>query len=569
MDERNREIFQSAARALQKVGVAAVRKRAKWDFREWLLKHITIKDSSGRILPYSFAGHEPFIQIVDELHKYSENWFLKGTQIGFSTIFIGWNLYLPNWRGYDAAYALPDKVIVKPFMKTRFGNEQIQQNEALRLAYAEHESDAYYDCGAHYLYFLGANVLSEQLTKRIDQISLDEVTIIEKDAIERIQDRMDRSDFAQMNGFAMEIYPGGPADMGYQSGRQNVMLFKCPHCRTWQNIEEVFYQSSLNKEVHPKCVKMIDGHWQVVCVKCQKPYSRAECGKWVAKHPDREINSYRLPQVIFEGMNLDFRMRRWLKSTNKKSARAKLHSSMLAIPDAGDAQRITRDTMIRLKRDYDMRGVAAWSIAGMDMGDKCHAVWFDYANDELRCIWYEIFDADEVEEKFCKRMEMMNTQLAVIDGMPLTNTARAIAKRFPEVVRLNYYRGNELKEEEKEHLDYEFNVLAQDREQCLDAYCDAFTPDLPRVIFPAKSQEESGALVDFEDSLFAMHHYRGSQKDEVEDNRLGKKVFKFKKHVENHYFHAGAYALTAAALLAKEEARFTGMMPMFGYFGRE
>lgn len=576
-DLSKKDILRATKKHLRNMNTVS-RRADKWDFANWLHKHLSVK-RGGKVQPWDLKGYEPYAQIVQRMHEHEEMWILKGTQIACSTLFIGWNLYLPMWRGLDCAYALPDKVMIKPFMKTRFTQEQIANNPELKRAYKLHETELYYDCGSNYVYFLGANVLSETLSRPLEQITLDEVTIIDRQSIDMIQERLDAASFGQINSFAREIYPGGPADSGFQSGTQFVMMFKCPSCGEWQNLEEIFYQSSLNKEEHPKCVASTgststssataaERKWQVVCVKCQQPYSRAQCGHWVAKFPDREVISYRLPQVAFEGMDLQRMMRRWLRSATKKSKRTQLHSSMLAIPDAGDLQRITRETLVALKRPYQMQRSATWSIGGMDMGNTCWIEFDDFQDDVLRAIWFQEVDSDNVFEIVSDLIVRMNCMMLVIDALPLTTEARRLAYAFPENVRLNYYKGSELKEDEHEHLGNAYQVITQDREQALDAYCDYFAPQLPKKIFPARVIESDGREVDFEDSTYAAHHLRGSQKDEVDDAKLGKKVYRYKKGVPNHFFHAGNYAATAAALLAKDAAAFSGTIPVFGDFYR-
>lgn len=560
-----RDVLKSASAALAAVAIQS--SVDEWAFPEWIVKHITVKHA-GRQYPYSFAGFEPYLEIAKNLHNHDENWFLKGTQIGFSTLMIGWNLYLPKWKGLDCGYALPDKVNIKPFMKTRFGKEQIQVSSVLGQYYEEHETELFYSAGQNYVYFLGANVITDTMTRPMEQLSLDEVTVMDKDMIELIQERLDAASFGQVNGFAREMYPGGPADAGYQSGSQNRYMFICPHCKYEQNLEDIFYTSSINHEPLPGCVKKVGNDWQIACVKCGRTYPREGNGRWVAQFPNRDINSYRLPQLIFPGMNLNKVMRRWEKSATKKSKRAKLHSSMLGIPDAGDLQRITIDTLRQLKRNYSMQDRADWSVGGMDMGDICYIYFCDFVDDILRVIWWQELDSDCVEEKASELIERMNCALFVMDGMPLTTTARKIAYRFPDIVYLNYYRGNELTEKDADHLGQEYKTLTQDREQALDDYCDLFNPTRPAIIFPALCYDSDGREVAFEDSVCAMHHIRGSQKDEIQDNKLGKTVFKFKKHIPNHFFHAGNYAATAAALLAKAERSFSGGIPVFGNFFR-
>ena len=562
------DILTATEKAIKRVNVKTARHLNRWDFAEWLVKHIKVK--KGRYHgAYRFDGYEPYLKIVQELHLYAENWFLKGTQIGFSTIMIGWNLYLPYWKGLDSGYALPDKVMIKPFMKTRFSEEQIEQNPELRDIYELHESDLYYSAGTNFLYFLGANVLSEGMSRPMEQVSLDEVTIINREQIEMMEDRLGAATFGQLNGFAMEIYPQGPTEQGFERGRQNVMVFKCPHCgKDDQVLEEIFYESSLNREPVPRCVREVDGNWEIVCINCGKPYSRREAGRWVAKYPERDINSYRLPQLIFEGLSLNRIMRRWLKSQGKKSARAHLHSTVCAIPDAGDLQGIQKDDFIRLKADYPMRRTAEWSVGGCDVGNTCHVVFAGLAGERMQYLWWQKFDADDMVDILARLIRQMNCQKFVIDYKPFTPQVRKLQEMFPGIVVAHEYRETGLQEDEKEHAGKHYQFVQEDREEALDAYDDLISADPPAVMMPARVFEMERGEVDLVESEFARHHYKGSQKEEVEDRRLGKKIFKHLKNVENHYYMAGNYCRTAMVLLTRDASRFIGLLPKFGTIGR-
>ncbi len=563
MPNNQSAILQLSKKAIKRVNIGKNRFADKWDILNWITSHIHIKKGRKHGL-YSFDDYEPYMEIASAMHQYPENWFLKGTQIGFSTLMIGWNLYLPYWKGLDSGYALPDKVMIKPFMKTRFSEEQINQNNELEEIYQVHESDMYYSSGRNYLYFLGANVLSEGMSRPMEQISLDEVTIISQDSIELMEDRLGAASFGQINGFAMEIYPQGPADDGFLRGRQNVMIYKCPHCgQDDQNLEEIFYQSTMDKQLTPACMKKIDGKWQVVCVKCGKPYSRKENGRWVARYPDRDVNSWRVPQLIIPAMNLDRIMRRWLKTSNKKAKRAHVHSTVCAIPDAGDLQGIQKDDFIQLKADYPMRPVAKWSVGGGDMGNTCYIVFLGYVDGLVRYLWWVPVDSDRFVETTAKYIRALNCRKFVVDYKPLTPEVRKLQRMFPGIVVAHEYREGGLEEKQKEHEGREYDFVEEEREEALDMYDDFLTALPPKVQMPAQAVDDSGGLVDLEDSSFAKMHYKGSQKDEIEDKRLGKKVFKHKKNVENHYYHAGSYAFTAFRLLMKDAAEFTGMVPIF------
>lgn len=558
------EILKASEKILKRVSVKVKRHTDKWDFPNWLVNHIHVKKGKYRGL-YRFDGYEPYFEIVRQMHLFPENWFLKGTQIGFSTLMIGWNLYLPYWKGLDCGYALPDKVMIKPFMKTRFGDEQIEEHPELKEIYEMHESDMYYQAERNYLYFLGANVLSEGMSRPMEQISLDEVTIISKEQIEMMEDRLGAASFGQLNGFAMEIYPQGPADEGFQRGRQNVMIFKCPHCGHEQNLEEIFYQSSMDREPVPRCVKQIDGHWQIVCEKCGKPYSRKENGRWVAKNTkEKFINSWRIPQLIFEGLSLDRIMRRWIKSHGKKATRAHLHSTILAIPDAGDLQGIQKEDIKRAKFDFQMKRTAKWTVGGADVGNTCHVIMGDLVNDRLRYLWFQTVNSDNMVEEIAKLIRSMNCRKFVIDYKPFTPEVRKLQRMFPGIVVAHEYREGGLRENEKEYLDEIFDFVEEEREEALDDYDDLFQADPPRIMLPARVYEFGRGEIDIEDSEFAAHHYRGSQKDEVEDKRLGKKIYKHKKNIPNHYYMAGNYMKTALKLLLKDASGFIGLIPIFG-----
>ena len=532
-------------------------------------QHIRIKKrkpgtNTKQVVNYSFEGYEPYIEICQALHEAWENWFLKGTQVGFSTVMIAYNLYLPKWKGLDSGYCLPNKVNIKPFMKTRFTEEQIAKNPELQDAYEMHESDLYYTTGENYLYFIGANVLEEGMTKPMEQVALDEVTVINTEQIEMMEDRLGAAAFGQLNGFAMEIYPQGPTEKGFDSGTQSVMLFKCPHCnKDDQNLEELAHQSSMNRETLPPFLKEVDGVWKVVCIHCQKPYRRSQCGRWVSRHPGRDIHSWRVPQWIFEGLSLERMARRWLKSKGKKAKRAHLHSTMCAIPDAGDLQGIQKEHIIKVKSDYEMRRSSEWSVGGCDVGNTCHVTFGDLAGESLRYLCWQTVDGDNMVEILSRLIQQMNCRKFVIDYKPFTPQVRALQEKFPGIVVAHEYREGGLVENEKEHSGRQYDFVQEEREEALDMYDDLISAEPPAVMLPARCIEEGG-LVDLEDSLFAKHHYKGSQKEELEDKRLAKKIFKHLRAVENHYYHAGNYMYTALRLLGKDAAKFVGILPRFG-----
>ncbi|MBA7609612.1 hypothetical protein ES703_16803 [subsurface metagenome] len=514
--------------------------------------------------PYSFEQHRPLLEIAQRLPQLREVWVLKGAQVGLSTLAVGWCLYLALTKGYSVGYALPTKVFARRFLKTRFkgviaGNallkEAVRTTENVGLmtvAAAGRDGRP----GTSHLYMLGMENITDAISIPLDALAFDEVDVLNQENMAWADDRIAASDFRQKLYFSVGMNPGLGMDAGYQATSQRVWVVRCPACgKDGQVLEELF----------PECVRRVGGAWERTCVGCGKPLAVQESGRWLARHPDRDVEGYRVPQLIIPGVSLDYIMGRWEQARRRRSLLAKFRSSTLALPDAGERQRITADILARVLDVYPVQVTAEWSVGGADVGDTCHVAFADFQGGQpdsqrLRFIRLETVPSDRMVPQLSDLITAMGCRCFVIDAKPFRTEARRLARLHPDVVVLQYFKGQAFGISTETHDGHTYRTVSEQREDSLDAYCDLFDPERRGVLFP---RYLGGG--DFLDSEVAAHHLKGSQKVETLDARLGKNVPRFRKALENHYLMACNNARKALVLLAGGQGPGgAGVLPVFG-----
>ncbi len=521
---------------------------------EFLARYVTT--DKGR---YSFDRHGPLLEIARRLPELREVWILKGAQVGLSTMAVAWGLYLAGIKGLQAGYALPTKIFARRFLKTRFQpivaghpllKESVQTTIDVGLLAVSGLRGAS-RVAKTYLYLLGLENLSDAISIPLDALLFDEVDVLNQENMAWADDRIAASANGQKLYFSVGMNPGLGMDAGYQASSQRVWLVRCPACgKDDQVLEELF----------PACVRRIGERWERVCAGCHRPLDVQVAGRWVARYPDREVEGYRVPQLIIPQVGLDYIMRRWERASRRRSLMAKFRSSTLALPDAGERQRITAEQLAAVLEDYHPAQTAEWTVGGADVGDTCHVAFANLAGERLRFVRLETVPADRMVEELSALITALGCRCFVIDAKPFRTEARRLARRHPEVVVLQYFKEQTFAMGSETHEGVTYHTVSEDREDSLDAYCDLFTMDHRGVIFPRYLGGR-----DFMDSEVAAHHLKGSQKVETLDRRLGKMVPRFLKVVDNHYLMAGNNARKALVLLSQGRGPGgLGVLPVFG-----
>ena len=553
-----RDILRTARKVLRRSAISRQRTALRGlSFVDFLAACVSTDDG-----PYGFDRHRPLLEIARRLPRLREVWVLKGAQVGLSTLAVGWSLYLALAKGYNAGYALPTKIFARRFLKTRFRGV-ITANPLLRTAVRTTENVGLMTVSGDaqggqsrvaYLYMLGMENLSDAISIPLDALVFDEVDVLNQDNMAWANDRIAASGYGRKFYFSVGMNPGRGMDAGYGASSQRVWVVRCPGCgRDDQVLEELF----------PACVRRVAGEWRRVCAGCGRSLDVQADGRWAARYPDRDVEGYRVPQLIVPGVSLEYIMGRWEQARQRRSLLAKFRSSTLALPDAGERQRITAGMLAGVLADYPTRETAEWTVGGADVGDTCHVAFADLQGERLRFVRLETVSADRMVAELSALITALGCRCFVIDAQPFRSEARRLARLHPEVVVLQYFKappGGGSGVGAETHEDHTYRTVSEDREDSLDAYCDLFDPERQGVLFPRYMGGR-----DFLDSTVAAHHLKGSQKVEMLDRRLGKLVARFPKGVENHYLMACNNARVALVLLARGRGPGgVGVLPVFG-----
>jgi hypothetical protein len=255
-------------------------------------------------------------------------------------------------------------------------------------------------------------------------------------------------------------------------------------------------------------------------------------GRWVATFPQRDRlrkHSFRLSSLAVSAMSADYIWSRWTKCRTK-SQKAKFRCSILAIPDAGAMQpfsdveinRMQSGEIKLLRQNVSGRP----RFAGVDAGDLYHLVVYERAeNGTPHLVWVEEIDSDEAIARLSERIAQLGIVQLVADKKPHTNTVRALAYRFPDVVALqDFASGSTLKVDEEEHQQKKYRCVKVDRDESLDETASEFTGDsflrIPDI-------ETADVLATF------ATHLKNLRKERSLDKK-GRVVDTFLKGVANH-----------------------------------
>lgn len=515
-----------------------------------------IKAESG---PWTTKGHEALGAIVQQISKALmgsqkdvEITVLAAEQIGKTLIALGTGLHLVVDHARNVGYFLPTKNFAHNFGRTRlqkivnnspFLREQMRESKVVNQATLKQFGD-------HYLYILGLESMLGAISIPLDALIYDEVDMLPEENLEWSQGRVAHSDLRLALFVSAGYTPGAGIDRRYQEGTQHRYLVTCPSRRCDAApicLEEAF----------PQCMAKVKGKWTRVCPECGATLDLAN-GVWVATHPERaklKKFSYRVSSLIIAARDADHIMNRWeRRAKKKKSEKAKFNCAELAMPDAGAQQPVTDAEIERMKRRYVMK-LAHGSgprFAGMDLGDLCHFYAYDRdENGRRRIVWLEEIDSDEAVNRVSALIGNLGVTSMVVDKKPLTTVARALAFRFPRIVKLqDFTTGSTLNVVDEEHEGKKYQCVKVDRDESLDEYTSEITSETDGLVIP---DPDYGTDADAERLAMWADHHKNLRKERTITEKGA--VDKFKRDVANHYGMAGNSA-RLAELVAPKYSRF-------------
>ncbi|MCL6612618.1 MAG: phage terminase large subunit family protein [Peptococcaceae bacterium] len=490
------------------------------DFAEWMHRNVRLDD--GR--PWDITKRQALVEIVSNMHHRMIT-ILKGAQTGFSTLFLGFAMYLLDQVRRNVIYFLPTQKMSDRFSTTRM-DAFVNRSEYLRSRLKGTDQTGLKEIDTHFLYFIGLQSVLGAISIPSDCNLYDEVDLIDQENLEWSLDRVAASDLALLRYFSVGMFPGIGIDERYRDGDRRRWHVRCEGCNHEQVVEDEF----------PKVLVNRNGRIYLACVRCGMPLD-VNKGRWIAERPERSQDhiSYRVPQLIMPGLNLQVIWDRWERSKGKPSKEAKFKCSVLAKPDGGNMQPITDEVLARVKLASDYYFHDHWHDTvtgiGIDMGDKAHiAIVAPFGWEGIRPLYFDEIDVEDLNERVQVLERNFNAGAVVIDAMPYKTTSKQVVRSLKKATGyIQYFKGTDVREKEEGEGDRAVRVVTVDRDESLDETTDLFAVNPPLALLPKpRTVQEETVLKAVEQHLKKL--VKEKEKDSDDDSAA-----KYKKNVPNHF----------------------------------
>lgn len=296
---------------------------------------------------FTFDGREAFMEIVAALDEVLKNRIpdqtisiLKGTQVGMTTLAIGFALYCVIVHRLNVGYFLPDQDFADRFDQTRVrpalrGERiaSIMRDGKYRGASPKGLKEFPGPGGSRFLYILGLRDIGNAISIPLDVLIRDEVDDLPTENLKWSNDRVDASPLALTLNLAVGRTPGAGVHAMYEAGDRRRWHVRCPACHAESVLEENW-----------PAIFRADG---LACPDCGGKLDRG-AGRWEAARVEHSHRSYRLSQLAVDAVRLDRIAAKWA-AARLPSEKARFRCSALATPDAGDNRPISPDLLRKLR----------------------------------------------------------------------------------------------------------------------------------------------------------------------------------------------------------------------------
>lgn len=406
---------------------------------EWIRRN-KIKNEMGK--PIEFSHH--FFMLKPYTDTSAIQVYRKGSQIGASLMQTIKTLHAARFHGINQIYTLPTDTDRNSFVKTKV-NPVIQNNSCIGAGMPWKMKDSIEDkqIGQSWIFFRGTWTERTAIMLTAQRNMHDEYDHSKLQVVDQYETRQGAQAESDIQYFSTPTIPDFGIDALWTKSDQKHWRFECPHCRhgqymTWEenvDIEQVAY----------------------VCAGCKGVITTDDIakGRWEQRYPKREISGYWINQLMCPWI----KPKRIIEARNKYEERGELdifYNFNLGMPYVSSDQQIPSTYFIRNIRelaDIDLKG---GNVMGIDTGGAKgnHAVirnrsgvfWVGKFLDsyvslpgdasceycgrpiirthKCGCRWEQIAD-------FISRDKGFDIETIVIDGLPYTQEALTLARKFP------------------------------------------------------------------------------------------------------------------------------------------
>lgn len=278
-------------------------------------------------------------EIYEETGDLRELVVSKGTQVGATTLFVRWALWVAKELSGRVLYVMPTQDVawdfsddrVKPLMEQPVLEGMIPaggtQNKGLKRI------------GRGLVYFRGSLT-----AKALDSIPARALVLDEYDELSQVnipvaERRVGAQDDPLIRRLGVPTLQGYGIDKLYRTTDMRRWIVKCEACGEWQRVE---WDNVRYEEVAPDTYR----GWRV-CTECESELD-VRRGEWVAEYPDRPTRGYHVPRLIVPGADMGAIVKGHL--SDDEEAKKNHYNRDLALPFETPEQRLSEQAIRSCRR---------------------------------------------------------------------------------------------------------------------------------------------------------------------------------------------------------------------------
>jgi len=348
----------------------------------------------------------------------------KASQIGASTMEILRTLHSAKFWGINQIYTLPTVDDVGEFVKSKV-NRIIKVNPCIKKDIDPRDIDSVEQkqIGKAFVFFKGTHTEKEAIMLTSDRNIHDELDKSKPEVIQDYTSRMGYSEIRSQHYFSTPTIPDFGIDALFAKSDQKYWRFNCPHCRFRQHME---WEKNVDFE-----------RGIYVCQNCRKeitPQQISELGSWEARFPGQPISGYWISQMICPWRTAADLIQEREDAEDEEY----FYNFVLGLPYLSAEQKIEASLFLRNIVKEKTSG-EDWNLMGADTGNENHII----IGNRKGIFWMGVLKDKPNSTRWQQMAELIqfyDVRVGVVDALPYTEEAQALAKKFPYRIYLNFFK---------------------------------------------------------------------------------------------------------------------------------
>jgi hypothetical protein len=470
--------------------------------------------------PFSFRKHEYLEAVYADPHPYQV--FLKAAQLGLTTLAILRALYGCRYRAFHGVlYLFPSRGDALDFSRGRVSPLISDNPESIGRWITETDSAGLKKVGQAHIYLRGMHSRTGLKSVPVDLTVFDEVDEAPQNAVDMAMERMAHSEVKEVILLSNPTLPDYGIARQFELTDQRYWLLHCDSCGEWTCLEDTF----------PGCLVELDGGKVIrACGSCGGELDPSR-GQWVAKKPSvTDRRGYHFSQLFSHFVEPREILHQYRTTQNPTD----FHNLKLGVPWVDASNRLSVEEILALCGSEGISSEDPGPCSmGVDQGKDLHVVIGKrHSMKAGRIVHIGVYRDWEELDVLMRRFHVAR---CVVDGLPETRNARALAERHRGRVFLSFYA-------EFQKGNYRWNeadlTVSANRTESLDA---------------SHNQILTGSIVlpGWSDMVrtFAAHCHNVAKKLE-EDEESGSKRYTYVRLGPDHFRHALNYETMARQYLS-------------------